>query len=236
MSIKAVLFDLDGTLLPMDLDLFTNIYFGALTERVAKLGYDPRAVANAIMSGTLAMMKNDGKKLNSEVFWDVFTSHLGSKAKEIEAYLDEFYQSGYEITLKACSHNPEAARLISYLKGRGVRLILATNPLFPPIATERRMEWAGLDKSDFELYTTYDNSSYCKPNPEYYRAILAERGLLPEECLMVGNDITDDMVAEKLGMKVFLLTDCLINKCGADISVYAHGSFAELYEFLDTLT
>ena len=49
---------------------------------------------------------------------------------------------------------------------------------------------------------------------------------------MVGNDVDEDMIAEKLGMKVFLLTDCLLNKNGKDISGYRQGSFAELMEYI----
>ena len=113
-----------------------------------------------------------------------------------------------------------------------MRIVLATNPLFPSIATESRMRWAGLAPDDFELYTTYENSSFCKPNPKYYEEILGKLGVSAEECLMVGNDVTEDMIAETLGMKVFLLTDCLINKENKDISAFVNGSFSELMEFL----
>ena len=81
----------------------------------------------------------------------------------------------------------------------------------------------------------YENSRYCKPNPDYYREILGQLHLQPEECLMVGNDVSDDMVARKLGMEVFLLTDCLINKHNEDISQYPNGSFPELMEFIRSL-
>ena len=36
-------------------------------------------------------------------------------------------------------------------------------------------------------------------------------------------------------MKTFLLTDCLINKAGVDISQYPHGGFAELDAYLKEL-
>ena len=87
-------------------------------------------------------------------------------------------------------------------------------------------------KEDFELITTYENSSYCKPNPKYYVEILEKTGLKPEECLMVGINAEEDMIAESLGMKVFLLTDCLINEKHADISKYPQGGFEELKTFL----
>ena len=40
------------------------------------------------------------------------------------------------------------------------------------------------------------------------------------------------VAAEKLGMRVFLLTDCLINKDGRDISCYPQGGFSELMAYI----
>jgi FMN phosphatase YigB (HAD superfamily) len=122
--------------------------------------------------------------------------------------------------------------VIALAKEKGLRVALATNPIFPAIATESRIRWSGLSPEDFELYTTYENSRFCKPNPEYYRDILAQLNVKPEECLMVGNDVEEDMVAQTLGMQVFLLTDCLINQKNADISVYPHGGYPELMEYI----
>ena len=118
------------------------------------------------------------------------------------------------------------------LKDAGVRVALATNPLFPAVATESRIRWAGLEPEDFELFTTYENIGFCKPNLDYYREILRRMDLAPEDCLMVGNDVGEDMVAERLGMRVFLLTDCMINKDSADINAWPHGGFAALTEYL----
>ena len=117
----------------------------------------------------------------------------------------------------------------------GYRVVLATNPLFPAIATRNRIRWAGLNPEDFELVTTYENSHYCKPNPDYYREILGKLSLDGSQCLMVGNDVGEDMIAGILGMKVFLLTDCLINSAGGDISVYPNGSFPELLHYIRSL-
>ena len=113
--------------------------------------------------------------------------------------------------------------------------VLATNPIFPAVATENRMKWAGLVPEDFEWYTTYENSCHSKPNPQYYLDILTQIGCKPEECVMVGNDVDEDMIAETLGLKVFLLTDCLINKSGQDIAKYPHGGFEELRTYLKNL-
>jgi FMN phosphatase YigB (HAD superfamily) len=118
--------------------------------------------------------------------------------------------------------------VIGVLKEKGMRCVLATNPIFPEAATLHRISWAGLDPKDFLLYTTYENSRHCKPNPEYYRDILAQIGEDPEACLMVGNDVQEDMVARELGMQVFLLTDCLLDRMKTDLSQYPHGDFSAL--------
>ena len=235
MQIKAILFDLDGTLLPMDQDIFINAYFGGLSRKMAPHGYAPDALINAIWAGTKAMIKNDGSCTNEQAFWNCFCSILGEQARSTEPILQEFYETDFQKVQQVCGYTAESAALVNWLKGQGLRIILATNPIFPAIATESRIRWAGMQPSDFELYTTYENSSYCKPNPDYYRDILAQMDVPPEECLMVGNDVGEDMVTRKLGMQVFLLTDCLINKNDEDLSQYPHGGYPELLEYIRSL-
>lgn len=233
MSIKAVLFDLDGTLLPMDQDIFVKAYFGGLVKKLAPHGYDPQATIAAIWEGTKAMIQNDGSCTNEEKFWQRFCSILGEKTRDDEPLFQEFYETDFQKVQQVCGFAPESAEIVHWLKEKGCRVILATNPIFPAIATQSRIRWAGLDPAEFETYTTYENSSYCKPNPDYYRAILAQAGLQPEECIMVGNDVGDDMVTAALGMQVFLLTGCLINTKNADTSAYPQGGFAQLRQFLE---
>lgn len=232
MSIKMILFDLDGTLLPMDQNHFVKTYFGALARKLAPLSYDPEKLIRAVWSGTEAMVKNTGEKTNEAVFWDRFAAIVGEEARKDLPHFDAFYRDNFDSVQSSCGYDPRAAETVQALKSMGFRLALATNPIFPSIATEKRMIWAGIDKACFELYTTYENSRYCKPNLDYYRDILAQLKVSPEDCLMVGNDVGDDMVAKDLGMQVFLLTDCLINKQETDISIYPNGSFPELLTFV----
>lgn len=233
MKITTVLFDLDGTLLPMDQDEFVNAYFGLLSKRMARFGYDPKELVGTIWSGTKNMMKNDNSKLNSEVFWGEFERVYGKDGIKDQSQFDEFYHNEFLSVQSVCGFNPLASQTVNRIKSKGLRVALATQPIFPSIATEHRTRWAGLDVADFELYTSFENIGLCKPNLKYYLEVCTRLGVTPQECLMVGNDVDDDMVAEKLGMRVFLLTDCLINQSGKDISVYNHGGFEELLEFLN---
>lgn len=235
MNINAILFDLDGTLLPMDQDLFMKYYFGSLAAKLVPHGYDMDTLVNNVWSGTKAMVMNNGSKTNEEAFWDTFCTLVGKDCRPDMPIFDSFYRNEFAAAKNACQPTPAVKEVVDLIKASGKRLILATNPLFPAVATENRITWAGLAKEDFELITTYENSSYCKPNPKYYVEILEKTGLKPEECLMVGNNAEEDMIAETLGMQVFLLTNCLINEKSADISKYPQGGFEELKTFITKL-
>ena len=233
--IKAILFDLDGTLLPMDQDAFVNAYLGGLAKKMAPHGYDPKLLAKTMWVGTSAMVMNSGEETNEAVFWKCFCKVFGDKALEDMPIINDFYRNEFQLVQNICGFTPEAAQCIREIRNMGYRTVLATNPLFPAAATHSRVRWAGLECEDFELITTYENSCHCKPNPVYYWDILKKLNLKPEECVMVGNDVNEDMIAETLGMKVFLLTNDLINKKEQDISKYPQGGYEELKVFLKDL-
>ncbi|MBQ8332713.1 MAG: HAD family hydrolase, partial [Clostridia bacterium] len=92
---KAVFFDLDGTLLPMDYDLFIKYYFGALAKKLAPYGYEPDALIQAVWSGTKAMQLNDGGAANETRFWDRFAEILGEDVREQEKNLEDFYRNEF---------------------------------------------------------------------------------------------------------------------------------------------
>ena len=230
MKIKAVLFDLDGTLLPMDQDVFIRDYFTRLIRKAAPFGYDPALLERAIWQGSAAMVQNDGTRTNEDAFFEAFINIMGEGVRRHLYVFDEFYKNEFDEVRRVCGNTPAADGVVKLVRRLGLRAVLATNPLFPPAATRARIRWAGLDADDFEFITTYDNSSYCKPNLKYYLSICERLGLSPRECLMVGNDVRDDMAAGKVGMNTFLLEDCLINPMKEDVSNYSRGGFEELEE------
>ena len=163
---KAILFDLDGTLLPMDQEVFVRDYLGRMAAFLAPHGYDPQSLIKAVWAGTGAMVKNDGKALNEDVFWYVFNSILGRDARQDLALFEDFYRTEFQKAKDSCGFNPAATDTIREIKDMGYRLILATNPLFPAIATQSRIRWAGLDPEDFEFITTYENTQNSKTNQD----------------------------------------------------------------------
>lgn len=233
--IKTVLFDLDGTLLPMDQDTFTNAYFKELAKKMAPFGYNPDELVKGVWKGTGAMVRNDGTKTNEEAFWEVFLKIFGEEHKKDLDTFTEFYENEFNKAKAVCGFNEASAEVIAALKEKGKKVVLASNPLFPMIAQKSRMNWAGLNTDDFAYITSYENSHFCKPSKEYYTEIAELLDLIPEECLMVGNNATEDMVAREAGMNVFLLTDCLINDDNVDLSQFRQGGFRELKELIEEL-
>ncbi|MBE6639042.1 MAG: HAD family hydrolase [Ruminococcaceae bacterium] len=230
---KTILFDLDGTLLPMHQETFLKTYMGKLVAEMGPYGYEPKKLMQTIMLGIEAMVKNDGSQTNETAFWDTFTSVYGKESKNDLPKFEAFYQNTFPTVKSVCGFDPMANEVIKDAKARGYRVVLATNPMFPDMATDERIRWAGLDRSDFELVTTYENCTTSKPNPAYYLDVAKRVGADPKDCLMVGNDVGEDMIpAESVGMQVFLLTKYMINKDSIDVSRYPRGNFVDLLSFI----
>jgi len=232
--IKAVFFDLDGTLLPLREKEFIQYYFGNLGKKFAGFGYDPQAIINAVWEGTKAMRDNDGMLSNEKVFWPVFEKLIPGDHDFFESTFLDFYSNDFDKVKHSTMPSKIPAQIIRFLKAKGYRTVLATNPLFPVVATHKRIGWAGLDPTDFELITTYENHHYSKPNLAYYKSLLEKTNLSPEEVLMVGNDAHEDMISSQLGFDTYLLTDCLNNEFEKDIEQFKHGTMEELFEYIQT--
>ena len=230
--ITTILFDLDGTLLPMDLDLFMKEYMRTLTAKVAPLGFDTQKLISVILRGTKAMMANDGSQTNEDLLWDMFVAEFGEDARTTDSVFMDYYHNEFQEIRNVCGFDSAAAACIHEIKKMGFRVALATNPLFPAIATQSRIRWIGLEPEDFELVTTYENYSHCKPNPAYFQDVLHALGVTAQECIMVGNDTVEDMAADKLGIPVFFLTHSLLNKNDLDLSQHPHGDFADLMDYI----
>lgn len=228
------LFDLDGTLLPLDMDEFLKAYY---------IGIKKSGVCDAISEtdgdeifdkAVHTMMGNNGSMTNKQMFFKTLSELSGRDEEMLEALMDDFYENEFD-DIKDCTEVEErAVRIVNILKEKGYRLVLATNPVFPPVATNKRIEWGGLRPDDFEYITYYENSSYCKPNHEYFKDIMDKLSVSPEQCYMVGNDTRDDMSAVALGMEGFLVTDYLIGDIGK-VPQCRKGDYSQLLDFVKRL-
>ena len=232
---KAILFDLDGTLLPMVQEEFIEAYMQVLVRKLCSLGFAPEGLAKSVWKSTSAMINNDGKRSNEEVFWNTFHSLVKEDTGRFREISDAFYSGEFHQVKAATQDNPLAAQTVRLARKKADLVVLATNPLFPGTAQESRLSWIGLSREDFDLITSFETDSYCKPNPEYYRCVCRRIGVKPEECLMIGNDEREDMhPASDLGMDCFLVTDWVIRDKRYPWEGKT-GSAEELLRFLNAL-
>ncbi len=207
-EIKAIFFDLDGTLLPLDQNDFIKKYFKAISIYASIRGIDPERFGKGMMGGIGKMMQNDGSVSNMDAFWNGFSEATGSDGRELISTLDDFYLDGFKNLKEFTTENPLAVEMIAAAARNGRKVVIATNPVFPMAAQLERLSWLGLSPEDVTLVTGYENSSFCKPNPKYYLEICEKIGVAPENCLMIGNDEDDDMKgASMAGLECFLVTD-----------------------------
>ena len=233
--IDTIMFDLDGTLLRFSQDAFIGAYFPKLKKVFSQLGMDDELSIKAVWAGLQAMMLNDGRKLNTERFWDTFKKNLGleeEKIHDVEAACEYFYNNEFDAVRAVVDPSDIPKRLIPTLASKGYSVVLATNPLFPACAVATRLRWVGLEMLDFQLITHFANSSYCKPNPGYYREIFAKINKKPDQCLMAGNNPVEDMCVGALGSETFLVTDYMESVDGVDITAFQHGTLAQLERYL----
>ena len=209
--LKAVFFDLDGTLLRFDENKFLKMYFQLLCEKTAKIGYEPKKLIDTIWKGTALMYHNNGEKTNEVVFWEAFQEEYGKESLNDKPYFDSFYRNEFRALKEITEASPLSHEIVKETRALGLKPILSTNPIFPMVGQLTRISFLDLKEDDFDYITSYENSSYSKPNPMYFKMLLDKFSLKPEEVIVFGNnDYEDGDCASALGIKVYLVDGYLI--------------------------
>lgn len=235
MKYQAILFDLDGTLLPMDADAFVKGYMKLLYRKIAHHNIPPQLFQKGMWDGVAAMTENDGSRTNEERFWQTFEAVTGCGKEIINEECLSFYANEFHNARHLTGENPLAKQAVMAARQAATKVVLATNPLFPIAGQVTRMSWVGLKPEDFDLVTSYENECYCKPNPRFFLSICQRMGVEPSACLMVGNDENEDAyAATQAGLSVFLVTDWMIARPGRTWNG-EKGSFETLVEKLKNL-
>jgi FMN phosphatase YigB (HAD superfamily) len=232
--LKAILFDLDDTLLGNNMDTFIAHYF-KLLGRYAQPILDEQTFIQYLLQATRAVITDtDLTRTNRQVFWDHFERLSGRPRTELEPFFGRFYEEIFPELQPTTQRRPVAADLVRTSFDRQLAVVIATNPLFPAPAIEQRLEWAGVPVTDFPyaLVTTYENMHATKPQSAYYQEILSHINCPPESALMVGNDWKNDILpAAEIG----LFTYWIQNNEGTPPDqqvVTGHGSLDALYPLL----
>ena len=206
--LKAILFDLDNTLILFNENDFYDQYF----ERIATSFSDiiPAAQFQELLkNATISLLKNQGKVANARFFMDAFAAGIPVRPEELWKRFSHFYETEFNSLERIISLPESLHELFDYLVKTNIKLVLASNPIFPVEVQRQRLAWAGLEHIPFYFITHIENMSFCKPRFEYYQQICQKIDESPEFCLMVGNDSVNDMVAARAGLSTYLTTDVL---------------------------
>ncbi len=231
---KAVFFDLDGTLLPMDMDEFFADYFRSISKYIGDF-IEPEVVEELITASVLEIAADLTPNVsNIDKFVKVFKRKDERVTDGLLEKIDEYYLYKFDELCNIVRHTPLLKEIVDVIRSKGYRMVLATYPCFPRIATYKRIKWAGFDPGDFEYISSFENSCYCKPHREYYQEILEKTGLTAEECYMVGNNVDEDIVAKEYGFDVFFLNNFGINPRKKIIEC-DHGNYEDLLDWAKAL-
>jgi FMN phosphatase YigB (HAD superfamily) len=230
---KTILFDLDGTLLDIDMDIFIPKYFKLISTKFSDL-IDPHDFIEHLLYSTRLMIADKNpQKTNEEVFMDAFIPRIGISREELQPLLIDFYTNDFGKLQKYTRREPLAAKIIDCAFKKGCEVVIATNPVFPRLAIGHRLNWAGIEDYPYSLITTYENMHFCKPHREYYDEILTVLGRKPEECLMVGNDVEEDLPAAAAGIRTYLVENYILNETeGTKPPADYLGYLDDFYKFL----
>jgi FMN phosphatase YigB (HAD superfamily) len=226
---RAILFDLDGTLLDIDIDAFMRTYFAALSETVATIIDDQDRLDSAmegVMYSTNRMMEPHPPLTNEAVFYDTYAERTGLELRDHAEVFTEFYETRFPTLGAELGPRDGALDAVAAAEECGLRVAVATNPIFPLRAIQHRMSWAGVDHDRPCVVTSFEVMTATKPHPEYYRETARMLGVEPSECLMVGDDPVLDMSAADVGMKTFYVGR------GDGVRADYTGDLTELAEFI----
>jgi FMN phosphatase YigB (HAD superfamily) len=234
---NTILFDLDGTLLPMDTDSFMKIYFKEIKAYFNEFT-DGEIFIQNLLSSTRAILDNTDNtenKTNKQIFMADFNTRISEDLKFYDEKFDSFYDSAFLKTKASISTNKLIPESIAILKQKGYTLAIATNPLFPLKAILHRINWANLNPDDFTYISSYEKNCFAKPSLNFYKEVLSDLHKTPSECLMVGNDVQEDLITGELGMKTFLIENHIINRNNTEFKFDYKGNYEDFYNFVNGL-
>ncbi|HHY11615.1 MAG TPA: HAD family hydrolase [Firmicutes bacterium] len=207
-----LMFDLDGTLLPVGLEFFYNDYPEAAAPYFADI-IEPGVFKETLLKSTWDMVNNlDPGLPNIDAFRVSFERRVGQSWNRLWPIFERFYSEEFPRLRRLVPESKVARKVVKECVNQGWEIILATNPLFPESAIRERMRWCGVQDLPWKFITTLEDMHFCKPHVQYYQEIVDCVGLDPKRCIMIGNDMQEDMVASELGIKTLLVEDFCVDR------------------------
>ncbi|MYD11208.1 MAG: HAD-IA family hydrolase [Chloroflexi bacterium] len=210
--IKAVLLDLDNTLLRNPDRQWARTFIQGWDRYFEDRHGITRA--SVALRSAIGQLNQDGDtcQSNADVMAEELAKRLPLSREELESALDEFYAGPYHCFRETTAPIAGARELVEALLDQDLLVAVATNPLFPESATYARIAWAGLADyiSAFAFITNSENMHYAKPDPAYFAETIARVGVEPDEALVIGDSLPNDIeAAQALGIHAWQVCEDL---------------------------
>jgi putative hydrolase of the HAD superfamily len=192
--IKAIIFDMDGTLYRNDMVL--QKFAEAAYQMFARLNKIPVEEAKGRIEARRSELK---KERGFSVPYSLTLLSFNIEMKEWHEENSRFFDPG-----KLLKKDPGLKEVLARLRRRFKLAVLTNNNR---LQTERILKAIGIDE-DFDHVFTYESFLRIKPDPEIFKLIMKKLKVDYPECLMVGDRFDVDLApAQKLGMKIFEVKD-----------------------------
>ena len=200
--LKAILFDMDETLLNINLNAFILKVCRQEAQILSEISRkNQMSILKSFGSSLWAMI--DSERTDDMINFDFFVQDFKERsgiplddpviAEAITYYEQEVLPLLNDRSIDAHPKHGGYEALTTAL-AHGYKVALFTDPGFSEQVCRARMKWAGIEEIPFERITFMENSTRCKPSGRYYYENIAALGLSPEEVLMVGNDPKRDFI------------------------------------------
>lgn len=229
--IDTLLFDLDGTLLAVDTYQLMRSYYKGIKQTFEGF-ICPQTIRSCICTSYKEMLENSGVITNQEALLNSLEKFLEDKLEQYKAVLEDFYCTGFKKNQRLVRKVPEMIDSIKILKEKCYQMVIVTNPIYPINAVISRLQWAGLNPDDFSYISSCEHNHFCKPSLQLFLEIARDIDKAPEQCILVGNDIQEDIIASQIGMKTYLVTNYLINREKEDYECTYSGTFEDFLSFV----
>ena len=185
---KAVIFDVDGTLLDTE-----RIYMQAWKDAAAELGYE---ITDELLRKTRAINAKEAAR--------IFESEIGNgfsydKTRVVRVRIAEEIIQRESPILK-----PGVTELLAFLQEKRIRLSVASSTHLK--GTKEHLSESGI-LEPFEVVVGGDMVTKGKPNPDIFLKAAELLHLAPEECLVVEDSPAGIRAAHAAGMKAVLVPD-----------------------------
>lgn len=203
--VNTLLLDLDGTLCTMDKVRFMKRYMTDMAEHFKDIIPVDSFAPHIMKSSAFASSHPSPNYSWGEVFINHFAEGFGLKANGMLGRFMDFFVKDFPQYCSMVTPHPLTAKLLQITAEKGYKLACASNCLMPKIAIEERMRCCGIDPARFDFIPGMEYMHHSKPNPLFFQEIADNLGVEPGDCLVVGNDMDEDMCAADIGMKTFFI-------------------------------